>query len=176
MRKLHVGGQIRAPGWEVLDAFERPEVDHVGNAKDLSRFEDGTFDAVYASHVVEHFDYARGELPNTLKEWNRVLAPGGQLYVSVPDMDTLCELFLLRESIDLEQRWSIMRMMFGGHVDEHDYHVVGLNEEFLNIFLRDAGFVNCRRVPTFGIFEDTSTLEFHGTLISLNMVAQKVAS
>jgi len=61
----------------VLDANPGPFVDHVGDAGDLSRFETGTFAAVYASHVLEHFDYKDG-LVAALREWNRVLAPGGR--------------------------------------------------------------------------------------------------
>lgn len=75
MRKLHVGGKVRTPGWEVIDATPGPHVDHVGNAKDLSRFETATFSDVYASHVLEHFDY-RDEIFMTLVEWCRVLIPG----------------------------------------------------------------------------------------------------
>lgn len=174
MRKLHIGGREKVEGWEVLDALERPEVDHVGSAADLSRFPDDTFHAIYASHVVEHFDYTDELLP-ALKEWRRVLAPGGTVYVSVPDMDTLAELFLLRESLTLEDRWHVMRMLFGGHVDKFDYHQTGLNEEFLGMFLNAAGFVNIRRVPEFGLFDDTSSYSFKGFPISCNMTAQKGA-
>jgi predicted SAM-dependent methyltransferase len=62
-RKLHIGGQVKAAGWEVLDANPGPIVDHVANARDLSVFPDHTFERIYASHVVEHFlrqdDFAR---------------------------------------------------------------------------------------------------------------------
>lgn len=174
MRRLHIGGRTKAEGWEILDALERPEVDHVGNARDLSRFSDATFDAVYASHVLEHFSYVRDLLP-VLREWNRVLVPGGTLYASVPDMDTLAELFLLRESISMEDRWMVQRMMFGGQVDDYDFHHVGLNEEFLAAFLRDAGFVDLRRVDDFGLFQDTSLAAFNGVPISCNVVARKGA-
>src|ERR1700677_4234075 len=34
--KLHIGGQVKAAGWEVLDANPGPIVDHVANARDLS--------------------------------------------------------------------------------------------------------------------------------------------
>ena len=66
-RRLHIGGHEAKSGWEVLDARPGPHVDHVGNALDLSRFEDGCFAEVYASHVLEHFDYA-DELPRALAE------------------------------------------------------------------------------------------------------------
>ena len=172
MRRLHIGGKERSDGWEILDALERPEVDHLGNAKDLARFAENSFDVVYASHVMEHFDY-RDEIAEVLREWCRVLVPGGMLNVSVPDLNTLAELFLLRESLTIDDRWLIMRMMFGGHVDEYDYHQVGLNEEFLSLYLIRAGFTQIRRVDDFGFFADTSMLKFAGIPISCNLEARK---
>ena len=172
MRRLHIGGKARSEGWEILDALVRPEVDHVGNAKDLSRFSDNAFDVVYASHVVEHFDY-RDEIPIVLQEWFRVLVPGGAVNVSVPDLNTLAELFLLRETLTFDDRWMVMRMIFGGHTDEYDYHQVGLNEEFLGLYLLRAGFVQIRRVDDFGFFADTSVMKFAGIPISCNLEARK---
>ena len=54
MRKLHIGGWVRTSGWEVIDANPGPNVDHVGDAGDLSRFDTATFTDIYASHVLEH--------------------------------------------------------------------------------------------------------------------------
>jgi len=127
---------------------------------------------MYASHVVEHLDYI-GELPNTLKEWNRVLVPGGRIFISVPDLDVLAALILDKNKLAIDERFFVMRMIFGGHVDKYDYHVTGLNAEFLTEFLNAAGYINIRRVPKFGLFNDTSSMLFKGTAISLNMIAEK---
>lgn len=172
MRKLHIGGHVRTPGWEVIDANPGPCVDHVGNARDLSRFETGTFTDVYASHVLEHFDY-RGDLVEALREWRRVLVPGGMLHVSVPDLDILAGLICEREQLTPQDRFTAMRMLFGGHVDQYDYHLVGLNEEFLIQYLRAAEFTDIRRVETLGLFDDTSSATLLGVPISLNMTAVK---
>jgi predicted SAM-dependent methyltransferase len=51
-RRLHIGGVERTEGWEVLNAVPGPAVDHVGNAADLRQFPDGTFTALYSSHVL----------------------------------------------------------------------------------------------------------------------------
>jgi predicted SAM-dependent methyltransferase len=171
-RKLHIGGQVKKPGWEVLDANPGPCVDHVGDAANLSGFEDNSFEQIYASHVVEHFDY-QGQLLATLKEWYRVMSPAGTLFVSVPDLDTLARLFTDRSRLSAQDRFLVMRMIFGGHIDRYDYHLVGLNEEFLTGYLHAGGFTGMRRVTGFGLFEDTSSLELHGTPISLNMIAIK---
>jgi predicted SAM-dependent methyltransferase len=171
-RKLHIGGRIAAPGWEILDANAAPFVDHTGNAKDLSRFTEDTFSDVYASHVLEHFDFA-GELLAVLQEWKRVLEPGGRLHVSVPDLDVLAALLLDRQSLDFDDRFHVMAMIFGGHVDRFDYHAVGLNEDILGYYLTQAGYTDLRKVGSLGLFDDTSEMVFKGKRISLNMIAQK---
>jgi predicted O-linked N-acetylglucosamine transferase (SPINDLY family)/predicted SAM-dependent methyltransferase len=172
-RRLHIGGKTAAPGWEILNAIAAPGVDHLGNANDLSRFPDGTFDTIYASHVVEHFDYQK-ELAKTLAEWQRVLKPGGSILVSVPDLEVLAGL-LLDKSLAPVERFMVMRMMFGGHMDDYDYHYVGLTEEFLRDYLTGAGFNGIQRVESFGQFKDTSDLQFRGKRISLNVRATKPA-
>ena len=174
LRRLHIGGRGRVDGWEVLDALPGPHVDHVFDAADMRAFGDNTFTQIYASHVVEHFDY-KDTLLLTLKEWRRVMTPGGTLCVSVPDLDVLARLFLDREKLSLADRFLVMRMIFGGHVDKTDYHLVGLNEEFLTDLLRVAGFVGMRKVDGFGLFDDSSSLTLKGVPISLNMVCTKPA-
>jgi predicted SAM-dependent methyltransferase len=78
-----------------------------------------------------------------------------------------------RGNLSVEERFLVMRMIFGGQADEHDYHLAGLNEEFLTSYLTAAQFTGIRRVDNFGLFDDTSTMELKGTRISLNMIAVK---
>lgn len=171
-RRLHIGGREKRDGWEILNINPSPDVDHIGDAVDLSRFPDGTFAEVYASHVLEHFDYKEG-LVAALREWHRVLAPGGTLRLSVPDLDILAHLLLQRHKLDVNQRFHVMRMIFGGHVDAYDYHLVGLNQEFLAGFLQAVGFESTQRVSRHGLFNDTSDMVVAGTPISLNVMAKK---
>lgn len=170
-RKLHIGGKVRTEGWEVLNAIPDSYVDHVCNAVDLSQFGDGTFAEIYSSHVVEHFDYLN-ELTDTLKEWLRVLEPGGKLYISTPNLEALATLFL-RKDLTFEERFHVMRMIFGGHVSEYDYHAVGLDTEILASYLFTAGFVNIRRSHPFDMFPDNSDMKYKDVLVSLNMIAEK---
>jgi SAM-dependent methyltransferase len=51
------------------------------------RFPDSTFEAVLATHVLEHLPPDAAE--RCLRETHRVLAPGGILRVAVPDLDVM---------------------------------------------------------------------------------------
>jgi len=169
--RLHIGGLEAKPGWQILNAQPGGHVDIVADLRDLSSLPDQAFDVVYASHTLEHLGYQR-ELPHALGALHRILRPGGRLMLSVPDLDTLCRLYT-HEALSAQDRFHVMRMMFGGQMDEYDYHFVGLNFESLADFLLAAGFAQVTRVDELGVFQDSSTLDFRGVKISLNVVAVK---
>ena len=171
MRRLHIGGQAAADGWELFSIDPKIGADFVGDAVNLSRFEGETFDVIYASHVLEHFDYT-GRLQMALKEWHRALKSDGKLYISVPDIAVLCQLFL-NPKFSVNDRFKLLRMILGGHCDANDYHYAGFDFEILQDFLGKAGFRNIERVERLGMFQDTSYLCVEDTLISLNVIAQK---
>ena len=66
-----------------------------------------------------------------------------------------------------------MGMIFGGQVDNYDYHYFGWNYEFMNDYLRDVGFLKMNKVGSFGLFNDTSDYKPYGFPISLNLIATK---
>lgn len=169
--RLHIGGKEPREGWKILSSTSGPHVDFVGDCLDLSRFADGSVADVYASHVLQHFGY-QDQLPRALAEIFRVLMPGGKFRVAVPDLDTLCLLFV-EPMMDLQHRANVMRLIFGEQVDAHGFHKVGLSEDLLDYFLEDAGFSSVTRVLNFGLFEDGSTHSMLGRPISLNVIAQK---
>lgn len=171
--KLHIGGKEPHPDWKILDIESRPEVDYVANASDLSQFQTNSIEAIYASHVLEHFYFGvNNELINTLKEWRRVLKPGGKLLVSVPDLKVLCWLYLHPNLTPLE-RHHLMRIMFGGQTNAYDVHKVGFDVDTLALYLSEAGFEQYEQVSEFNLFSDCSSLQILDTLISLNVVVTK---
>jgi predicted SAM-dependent methyltransferase len=92
-RLLNLGcGVWRHAAWFNLDRVSHgPDV----AARDLSLgipFADERFDAVYHSHLLEHFP--RDKAGGFLRECLRVLAPGGVLRVAVPDLEVLAKLYL----------------------------------------------------------------------------------
>lgn len=168
--KLHIGGKQTKFGWKILNIQAGPGVDFVGDISDLRQFGDNSIKQIYASHVLEHI--RQSNVLDTLKGLRRALVEGGNLYVSVPDLDILCRAMLEPEA-SLDARIHLMRMMFGGQVDDNDFHFFGWNEMFMTHFLGLAGFKAVVRVNRFGIFKDTSDYAPYGYPISLNMIATK---
>jgi predicted SAM-dependent methyltransferase len=169
--RLHVGGTQPRAGWKIINSQPGPTVDYVGVATDLSLFADASVTEIYASHVYEHLDYMI-EFPKAMDEAKRVLIPGGLIRIGVPDMEALARL-LLTPGLDVQSKADLMRRIYGGHVDEWDYHYSGYTFDLLGQYLFEAGFVNIRRVERFGLFDDTTDAMFLGRRISLNVQAMK---
>ena len=168
--KLHIGGTEKKEGWKILNIQKSNNVDYIGDIRDLSQFDDNSISEVYASHVVEHVD--QKNIKNTLKGVFRILKENGKFYISVPDMEILCRIFLDPKA-PKEVKFHTMRMMFGGQTDDYDYHYFGWNYEFLKNYLAEAGFKKAERVKSFNLFNDTSNFAPYGPPISLNVVAFK---
>ncbi|WP_072391602.1 class I SAM-dependent methyltransferase [Hyphomicrobium sp. CS1GBMeth3] len=94
-RKLEIGpGSDVLDGFETLDVITGSNVTYVGQALSLP-FRDDTFQVVYASHIIEHVPWY--QVPMALKEWVRVLQPGGQLKVWTPDGLKIAKAFVEAE-------------------------------------------------------------------------------
>jgi predicted SAM-dependent methyltransferase len=168
--QLHIGGTEVKEGWKILNALPLQGVDFVGDARDLGAFGDGSCSKVYASHVMEHIEIK--SFHNVMKEIYRILSDDGAFYISVPDLEVLCKLFL-SEGLNAEQRFHVMKMMFGGQVDEYDFHKIGLTHEIMIEYFRAAGFSTVERVESFGLFNDASEFRPYGVPISLNLIVYK---
>jgi predicted SAM-dependent methyltransferase len=167
--KLHIGGTQAKEGWKILNSQPGPNVDYIGDIRDLSFFENECCEEVYGAHVLEHI--GQKDMIDTLKGIRRLLKPNGKLMISVPDLDVLCKLFIHPE-LNASQRFHVMRMMFGGQVDPWDFHYIGLNFEILGSYLSASGFGSCARVDSFNLFNDTSSYAPYGVPISLNVIAE----
>ena len=168
--KINIGGESKKEGWKILNVQKKPDVDFIGNINNLDQFENECCDEIYASHVIEHID--QKTVLNTLKGINRILKKNGKFYISVPDMDSLCH-FFISPLADKKIKFHVMRMIFGGQIDEYDYHYFGWNFQFLHDYLNEANFSKVERVHSFGLFNDTSDHKPYGFPISLNVIATK---
>jgi predicted SAM-dependent methyltransferase len=165
--KLNVGGWDAAEGWTILDVNPGPHVDHVGDVRDLSFLPAQSCSEVYASHVLEHLSYQQ-EISDVLLEFHRILKPGGRLRISVPDLETLCRLFL-EPQLTTRDKYEVMRMIYGGQLDPYDRHLTGMSFEILGDFMHHAGFQQIIQVPSFNLFNDSSEFRFMNVPISCNM-------
>ena len=169
--KLHIGGWEAKEGWKILNIQKRDNVDFVGNISDLSQFKDNSISEVYASHVFEHVKYI--DVKKTLSGIYRILTSGGKFYISVPNMNVLFRQFLEKKN-QTKTKIKIMRMIFGGQIDEYDFHYFGWDFELLSGLLKNVGFDEIEKVEKFSIFtHDTSNEDIDGELISLNLIAKK---
>ena len=166
--KLHIGGKEVKAGWKILNAQQGTGVDYIGDIRDLMQFDNASCELIYGSHVLEHV--SQRDMVKTLQGIRRLLIPNGKLMISVPDLDTLSKLFV-HPQLNLEQRFHVMRMMFGGQVDDYDFHYIGLNFEILYSYLKIAGFSSASRIDAFNLFDDTSNYKPYGVPISLNVIA-----
>lgn len=101
--KLDIGSQAaRFRDYVTVDLYA-PEADLRADAMALP-FRDASITDIWASHILEHFRPSQVQL--ALREWRRVLVPGGIARIAIPDLDDACRAWL-------ERRPCAMSMIFG---------------------------------------------------------------
>jgi predicted SAM-dependent methyltransferase len=143
--KLNLGCWRRdIPGFVNVDLCDMPHIHHKTSIDSLPMIEDGSCELVYASHSLEYFD--RQEAAGVLKEWRRVLEPGGALRVAVPDFDALIEVYKRSGELGL-----VLGPLYGRmEIETPDgtrvlYHKSVYNFAHLKTLLEECGFTNVRR-------------------------------
>ena len=168
---LNLGCRTRhIDGFMNMDIEPHEGVDIVGDVSDLSSIATGSIDEVMASHILEHFPHSR--TLDVLKEWHRVIAPGGKLYVAVPDFERCVELYQLGGIT----QW-LQDFVSGGHEYPTAKHEAIFDEAKLTGLLKETGFSDSFRVESFPMSEDNDCSNLASTLdgerVSLNMIAVK---
>lgn len=139
---LHLGsGNIYWNGWINVDAHG-PKPDLHCDLKYL-RLPDNHADVACAIHVIEHF--YEWDAPVVLKEWQRVLKPGGTLILELPCMDKVLRYIsrCLTEGVDINLAFSWWA--FWGspkHKSAPMCHKWGYTEQMMIDLLARVGFVN----------------------------------
>lgn len=132
--KLHLGcGNRHIPGFTHIDLIDYPHIDYKNPIDDLSIFKDNSIDLIYNCHVLEHFHKRR--IPEVLKEWHRVLKPGGILRTSVPDFNQLIKVYKRERDINL-----IQGSLLGGQTYLYNFHNMIFDCQNLTQYLIDTGF------------------------------------
>jgi predicted SAM-dependent methyltransferase len=93
MKLLNLGcGHCYHPDWVNVDFRSTGPGVIAHNLNHGVPFADSSFDAVYHSHLLEHFP--KRYAPVFLQECFRVLKPGGIIRVAVPDLEQIARLYL----------------------------------------------------------------------------------
>jgi SAM-dependent methyltransferase len=138
--RLHLGcGDIDVPGFVNIDGRPMPHVHLVQPLNQLSRFASNSASLVYASHCLEH--YGHGELLSVLREWCRVLKPGGVVRISVPDFNHVVDMYL-DQGRDVD---AVQLPLMGAQDYAFNRHYAIFNEGFLRSLLQQAGCSTVRR-------------------------------
>jgi len=152
--RLNLGcGDKILPGYVNVDVVEaragkRPDV--ICDLHDLVPFADATADEILSVHVVEHF--WRWEIRDVLREWMRVLKPGGRMIVECPNLLSACRTFLENPEQYAREDQNGQRTMwvFYGDPQWKDplmIHRWGYTPESLAALLREVGLRDVRQEP-----------------------------
>ena len=147
-RGLHAS--FRGGEWRELRLDIDPAVtpDVLASIVDMRPIASGSVDAIWSSHNLEHL--YRHEVPLALAEFLRVLRPGGELLVTMPDLQRVAELVAgdrLEDQAYVSPSGPITALdMIYGHTasliegNHFAAHKTGFTARTLNQLLGDAGF------------------------------------
>ena len=177
-KRLHLGcGNIRLPGFCNVDILTTAAVDVVSDISKLDNFADDSIELIYACHVLEHFSH--DDAVNVLLRWFDVLKPGGELRISVPDIDRIVKIY--------HDNWQHFQttgnspwvgLLYGGQGDPYDFHKTGFNFCWMRYLLEKIGYVEVAEYPhephfVPGVVDASLAKEPFGAFLSLNVVARK---
>lgn len=180
--KLHLGcGKRYLRGYTHVDIDEFDHIDINTSIDDLNMFDSNSVDEIYTSHALEYFDV--NEILDVLKEWKRVLKPGGDLRIAVPDFENLNKVYLKTGEIGdvigpIMGRWPISQ-------DRIIYHKQIFDEKKLKSLLTSCGFVSISRWSFEDLLEIDENYDDHarayfphmdfsnGIHLSLNLICKK---
>jgi predicted SAM-dependent methyltransferase len=170
--KLHLGcGKRKLPGWVGVDSRNDVGADVVADVRYLDHWASGEVAAIYACHVLEHIP--RPHVLPTLRDWHRVLKPGGVLLVSVPDFEQMACLYV-NQGISL---WRLIGPLCGRQDYPENTHYSVYDYEYLAWMLAEAGFHTIRPWrPDIVLpqdYDDFSKALLDGCRVSLNLEATR---
>jgi predicted SAM-dependent methyltransferase len=90
--RLHFGsGRKLVSGWVNVDVIGTTPCIDLADGE--LPWPDQSFDCAVSQHVIEHLEL-EGEVLPLLKEVRRVLKPGGEIWLSCPDLEIVCRAYL----------------------------------------------------------------------------------
>lgn len=164
-RFLEIGpGERRIQNFETVNIIKSKSTDYVSDTTKKLPFSDNTFNIVYASHVLEHTPWYLSE--KTVKEWARVLKPGGKVEIWVPDSYKIAKAFVegvernnkdflkdgwfrFNEEKNINKWFSGRMFSYGdglGTRGHFNYHLSAYSEEYLKELLKNSGFIEVKKM------------------------------
>lgn len=148
-KKLNLGcGNKRIEGYVNVDIVKIPEVDEVFNFYEIP-YQDNTISAISSEHSLEHVSAQKAR--DAIKEWFRVLEPGGKLELYIPDLELCAKGYVEgnnKRTINgfREKDWYKMTLYGAQRAEngsdaEHQFHLTGFSKEEIKTLLEEAGFI-----------------------------------
>lgn len=126
-----------------VDLDERWNPDYRCDVRNLP-FDNGEFDIVFSSHVLEHFN--RAEHPAVLAEWIRILKPTGELRLVLPNilwaaraLVQLSDSPAANQAISEKMKIDIWNVFYGAQSSPYDFHYNGFTPTSIKELLHSMG-------------------------------------
>ena len=155
---LGCGERPREGGFVNIDTRPTCATDVVVHQLDDLGYGDDTVDEIYSRHTLEHLPLRNA--CKALREWNRVLKPGGVIHVVVPNILYHAEQLLkgTHDSIynavaGKNDRFWAYGSIFGWNENKNDHHYFGYYFELLRDLLEDFGFGEIEDFTGKGVLE-----------------------
>lgn len=114
-----------------VDAREEVNPDYRCDVRNLP-FDNEVYDIGVSSHTLEHI--GRDEVSDTLDEWIRVLRPGGELRIIVPNIE-----WAAKKIIKGEVDWDTLNVLYGLQDYRLNFHKMGFTPKTLVELLESKG-------------------------------------
>lgn len=134
---VHIGsGSLQDGRFINVDIQPYRSIHYLSDGKSID-MPSSSADLIYASHVLEHFSHR--ETCSVLSEWHRILKPGGEIFISVPDASKLFKIYNDNGDID-----SVKVFLMGSQGNSFDYHRNIFDGGSLMALLAQIGFTDIR--------------------------------
>ncbi len=139
-RKLNLGS-----GADIRDGYTNIDMHFygvpnslVGDVTNLDQLPSGNFDEIVAQDILEHIRFK--ETPMVLYEWNRLLRPGGRIFIRSTYLNGLLRLFEMKEHQSIGMQLTLLTNLFSRQLVDGDYHFTAFTEPMMRFYLWATSF------------------------------------